>query len=221
MSASMQIRSAISDLHNAIEQTKFSKALLGDFISKTDYSRALVQLWHIHREVEEIFDQTQVIQPFFSDSMRRTTTLVRDIQALGFNLNSFPPMLPTLGMLEKMLTWSLEAPMAMVGALYVLEGSRMGSMMIARPLAQALGVEPNMESGIAYHLEGGPETPARFRNLKQMIDATIVSVREVESLVRGAKEFMSLFYDLYTCLPVSSRAANVHFHSRPASQILV
>lgn len=212
MSLTIKIRTAISDLHQAIELTAFSKAMLGDYIHRNDYSRALVQLWHIHNAVESAFQSNSSIQKFFSPEMMRTATLIRDLNFFGMNESAFKQLPATASIVERTSQWAAKQPLCILGALYVLEGSRMGSLFIAKTLSKALGLDPEANGGIEYHTEGAAHTPIRFRSLKQSFDGSITEHSEQRDVVDGAYQFMSLFFDLYSTLPVSEKTPPVHFH---------
>ncbi len=78
---------------------------------------------------------------------------------------------------QQMEGWAASTPIALLGSLYILEGSRMGSMMIGRVLMKNLGLAPttamqnDRESrdtpvvpGVEYHLEDAVHTLGASRS---------------------------------------------------------
>lgn len=200
MSVMNLVREAISESHYQIEQTPFSKGMMNGAITRSEYSRGLVQLWHIHYEIERLIHCTKSVSDYFTPEMVRTTSISRDLNAFGFGINSFPPMKETLAIIGQIRDWAIEKPFALLGCVYILEGSRMGSLVIAKPLSKTLGLAQGQTAGIEYHLEGAGQTPARIRAFKEKIDQSVLAVKETENLTEGAVRFMELLNDLYAQL---------------------
>lgn len=200
MSVMNIVREAISESHYQIEQTPFSKGMMNGSITRSEYSRGLVQLWHIHDEIEQLIHRTNSISDYFTPEMVRTNSISRDLNAFGFGTNSFPPMRETLAIISQIRDWAIEKPFALLGCIYILEGSRMGSLVIAKPLSRTLGLAQGQIAGIEYHLEGAAQTPARLRAFKEKVDQSSLSVQEANDLTEGAVRFMELLNDLYAGL---------------------
>lgn len=204
MSVMNLVRSAISASHFQIEQTAFSKGMLDGSMTATNYSRGLVQLWHIHGTLESCATSCPEVSGFFTKEMIRTETIVRDLQAFGFKTDSFGQMIETIAIVEQMKDWALESPCAILGCIYILEGSRMGSLMIAKPLGQTLGLAPGEVAGIEYHTEGAVSTPMRLRSFKEKVDQAGLGADAEAELIQGGVRFMNLLNTLYAALPMDS-----------------
>lgn len=200
-----QIRAAISVSHVAIEKTDFSKAMLSDYIHPMDYARGISQLWYVHNALELGIGKNDVLESFFTPEMVRTPTIVRDLSALGYRLDSMDALLETQTIVATLQSWSKDLPFALLGCTYILEGSRMGSLVIAKFLCKALGNEPGSSRSIEYHTEGASATPMRVRNLKEQIERAELSQERADAVKLGAVEFMNLLNDLYNALPVTER----------------
>lgn len=199
-----QIRAAINDSHQRIENTAFSKALLSDYINPRDYARGMAQMWYVHRALEDALSGNESLRSFFSEEIVRTPTIVRDLDSLAFGLESFHTFPETLRIVDTIQEWGESGSYACVGCLYVLEGSRMGSMVISRFLRKALGNEPDSNKGIEYHTEGAATTPMRVRALKDRIDNASLTEQQAAEIKLGAVEFMELLNDLYDAIPVAT-----------------
>ncbi len=225
MSLMNEVRQAISNSHNAIEQTGFSIAMMDGSLSPKNYAFGLAQLLHIHQGLETLIASRNEVKNFLNDEMIRTATIIRDLNALGFTTTSLPVLRETKSIVETMSTWAAESPFALLGCLYILEGSRMGSLVIAKPLAKILGLQPGEVAGIEYHVEGASKTPMRVRMLKEQIDNGVKDSHSQESLKQGAVRFMEMLNQLYSALPIQNMEANVSVpkcpfaHASMASQL--
>ena len=200
-----QIRAAISESHAAIEKTDFSKAMLSEYIHPMDYARGISQLWYVHNALESGIGKNADLESFFTPEMVRTQTIVRDLTALGYRLDSMDALLETQTIVATLQSWSKDLPFALLGSIYILEGSRMGSLVIAKFLSKALGNEPGSSRFIEYHTEGASATPMRVRNLKEQIEKAELSQERADAVKLGAVEFMNLLNELYNALPITER----------------
>lgn len=200
MSVMNMVRAAISESHQQIELTPFSKGMMDGSISRSEYANGLVQLWHIHDELESLVYQAGEVTAYFTSEMVRTNTITRDLKAFGYKVFTFQPMNETLAIVNQLRCWGKEKPFALLGCVYVLEGSRMGSLVIAKPLSKTLGIAPGEAAGIEYHTEGAAQTPSRVRAFKEKIDGANLDEATVSDLTEGAVTFMELLNNLYAAL---------------------
>jgi len=202
MSITQQIRTAIAPLHNQIEKTAYSHAIMSGGLSVDDYVVSIAQLLRIHEAVET-HAANEPVAGFFDPAMARTEALQRDLGFWGADLGE----LTTLPETDRTVAWihSLHRtePIGLLGLVYVLEGSRMGSLVIAKPLAAALGTLPVEGKGLDYHTEGARETPMRLKSWKAKIDQNPFSQLEIESIIQSSVTFMDLLNQVYDALPVS------------------
>jgi heme oxygenase len=201
------VRSAISASHFQIEQTAFSKGMMDGSMNPLDYSRGLVQLWHIHFALERSVAKCPEVTTFFTPEMIRTATIQRDLQAFGFDKNHFAPLEETNIIVEQIQAWERNSPYALLGCVYILEGSRMGSLVIAKPLGRSLGLPAGTTAGLEYHTEGALSTPMRLRSFKEKVDTAGFDARSESELIEGAVNFMEMLNNLYQALPVNANNA--------------
>ncbi|XZE19251.1 biliverdin-producing heme oxygenase [Pirellulaceae bacterium SH449] len=216
MSVMNLVRSAISASHHQIEQTPFSTGMMDGRITKEDYSRGLSQLWHIHKALESSVQTCSQAAEFFTDEMIRTDTIARDLKAFGFQVDSFDVLPETALITEKINAWGATVPHALLGCIYILEGSRMGSLVIAKPLGRTLGLTAGEVSGLEYHLEGAAQTPARLREFKARVDSAGLDDQAEADLIEGAVQFMDMLNTLYEALPVNEYRSDASQHRMTA-----
>lgn len=207
MTVTQSIRAAISDLHAAIESTPFSIALVRGQLNAASYCASLSQMWHIHAALERA-ETNPVIAKFFSADIIRTPAIERDLAHWSCPLAGSSILRVTKEIVTKMASYNIQSPLALLAHMYVLEGSRMGSMFIAKPLASALGVIPVDGQGIDYHTEDMRQTPARFGALKKYMDTSITDQHQITLLCDTAIDFMRSLNTLYGQLPSTSITSN-------------
>lgn len=206
MSLMNQIREAIAADHNAIERTPYSLALISGQIDKHDYLFSMTQMHAIHTALEAACDHNAKLSPYFTAPMRRTTTIERDLTCFEAQISDFPVFHETEAINAMINRWAQYEPLSMIGCIYILEGSRMGSLMLAKPIAAALGIPPIEGQGIDYHVEGARETPTRLKAWKESISAAGFSP-DVEAAIQAcACEFMSMLCRMYEALPTKKSA---------------
>lgn len=102
---------------------------------------------------------------------RRASLLLADLADLGEDAPLPAAPAPALGTREEIL-----------GALYVIEGSRLGGAMLER----------RVPSGLPRRFLGAADS-ARWRSLVALIDETVVSDLQQERAVRAAREVFGMF----------------------------
>ena len=110
---------------------------------------------------------------------RRLRLLELDLRVLGAVVPAGDgPALPGWGSSAELL-----------GALYVMEGSRLGGQMIARHVEELLGFAPG--EGSAYFRGFGDRTGVMWKELVQMLTGLPESEEEV--VIRAAREMFGVF----------------------------
>lgn len=205
MSVTQAIRAASAELHTAIERTDFSEAMIRGGLDAESYCTSLTQMWHIHAALERA--QTQpILAKFFAPEMTRTPAIERDLAHWSYPLRGSDVFSVTKSIVTRMADLATRQPIALTAYIYVLEGSRMGSMILAKPLAASLGVLPIDGRGIDYHTEGMRLTPARFSAFKGLLDANVTAQEDKDIVCQAAVDFMQALLELYGQLPSGSGA---------------
>lgn len=208
MSTMKKVREAIDPTHQAIEQTEFSKSLMDGRITRGAYCQYLTQMWHIHYRLEQTLPVCVSVGKYFEYEMIRTPAIERDLSVLGSSVEEHAQMTMTIKIEEQFDAWAKSAPFALLGCCYILEGSRMGSLMIGRALIKSLHLDSSGEDscvpGVEYHLHNAAQTPRRVKQLKQAIDSGNLTAVQEQELTLGACTFMEMLNELYQHLPVQS-----------------
>lgn len=196
MSIAHRIRVALQETHVRLEGTPLAAELVRGSISRAAYVRLLKQLLPLH----VAFERAAALNPclpglFIPSVMCREDALRRDLDALSAENEPEDSIDWAQGLTPHLAEW--KDSWALAGPLYVLEGSRMGSMMIAGALARALGVPVQPGTGLDYHLEGSAERPHVWRRFKEALDAVAPSGAAADEIVEAAVVTMDAMLHLY------------------------
>jgi heme oxygenase (biliverdin-producing, ferredoxin) len=200
MELATRIREAIMPQHVAIEELPLSKSMVSGDLNREAYADLLQQLLSIHDVLEtELEKQTDVaIGAVYSLTMPRKETLRRDIAALKFEDQSV--RYETTAYISQLQDWAEVKPWALAGCLYVLEGSRMGSMVMVKPIAAAMGVPVAPGMGVDYHFEGMTTRPRAWGVFKTAFNALPLDETQADDVLAAANATMQTLFDLYAAI---------------------
>jgi len=208
------IRTRLAERHDAIERLPFAEALVKGPLDPLHYVLALHQLRHLHRLLESALNQVLVRQPealgdlYNPSAMERTETLNRDLAFWNQHgaTNDGPPRPHPA--LDRFAQWleriAVDQPHALLGALYVVEGSRMGSMLLTNSLVKLLHTDDQPGHGLDYHAEGRVDRPAIWSRFKAGLDqfAATQPTSHREAIQEAAAFTMDTLFEIYRDLPV-------------------
>lgn len=199
MQLCQRLAAAIGDRHRQIEQTRLARDMIEGRVDRQTYLMLLSQLHHIHAALEAALDSTLDAWPSMPEVERRSATARRDLETLGQAVPR-PPLPTTKALIGCLEEWARMSTPALLGVLYVLEGSRMGSMGLASPLAAALNVPTDPRCGLDYHLDGMAERPMLWRQFKEHLNALSLPPPQQMVVLAGAAIAMRSLCDLYDLL---------------------
>jgi heme oxygenase len=193
-----RLRSAIQPTHDRIEQLPLTKALADGRTGKSTYANLLSQLLAIHEPLENELASRPHLAAVYRPEMARTALLRGDLNAFGGNL--MPGLPPTQQWLTHFSHWAEGEGWSLVGPLYVLEGSRMGSMILARRLAECFGVDVQPGQGLDYHIDQMAERPRLFQQFKARLNGLPLTSADADGVVAAAATTMDLMHEIYAAI---------------------
>lgn len=203
MSLCERLRRAISGEHASIEATPIAVAMMRGAIDPVTYADLLAQLHPVHAAFERHLDRLPALG-LPADGFVRTPAIEADLDALG--MIAAPAGVEAAALADALDRWA-DAPAKLLGAAYVLEGSRMGGLVLARGLAAALGVPARPGHGLDYHLDGAADRPAAWKRIKAAMDALPLTPGEQDEAAAAAADLMALLRALYAAVSLEPAAA--------------
>ncbi len=207
-----RIRQALAPSHAVVELTPFAQALAGGRVGRAEYAAGLRQMGHLHAALEAALAAAAPRHPavaalYDPAKMDRSASIARDLEALGSHTVDAPDA-PAARVADAAAGWAADKPWALLGALYVVEGSRMGSMVLARTVGKALGLDPRQPgTGLDYHTDGLATRPPDWKRFRQALADWPLTEQEADDVCHAAAVTMDGMVDLYAALPVASSVA--------------
>ncbi len=153
--------------------------------SRDEYRNLLVRFYGFHSAWERSASAVAPDRAFF-EKRCKTGLLVKDLVALGLRedeiirLPQCAPLMP------------LPSPLAVLGSMYVVEGSTLGGAIIAREVERKLGL--GAETGCAYFKSYGRETAMMWKEFGATLMAA--SSPEVDDvIVETARKTFDVMHD--------------------------
>jgi heme oxygenase len=172
-----QLRETTRALHKEAESRPLQHSMAKGTLPAGSYVMYLGQLRHLHESLEISLDAVTESQPWlaglFTDDRRRVPDLDRDLAAFGVTPETVPVLPPTANFIGRIESLAGSDPVALLGPLYVLEGSTNGGKFLARVLERSLQIEDR--AGLAYMDPYGdrqPEMWAEFKRLANQVELT-------------------------------------------------
>jgi heme oxygenase (biliverdin-IX-beta and delta-forming) len=168
-----RLRAATAATHERMHAHPGFEAAAAGTIELSDYRRLLVRLYGFHRPFEDIVRSAADVYRIDLDmnARARSPMLLADLQTIGFDPSAatLPLWPPSLRLVSKG---------SLLGALYVLEGSALGGVQIARALKDRVG--NGLGKALLFFVGRGDRQGAMWREF----------VEELESLRDDDEEAM-------------------------------
>ena len=169
-----RLRAATATTHERMHAHAGFEAAAAGTIEVSDYRRLLVRLYGFHRPFEDIARSAADVFRIDLDlsARARSPLLLADLQTIGFDPSAaatLPLWRPSVRLVSKG---------SLLGALYVLEGSTLGGVQIARALKDRVG--NGLGKALLFFVGRGERQGAMWREL----------VEELESLREDDEEAM-------------------------------
>lgn len=183
------LKAATAEQHQRAERHEFQQMMVRGTLPREAYADWLGQMLHIHRGLEGHLDRLVESHPrvasVFDDDRRKVPFLLDDLAF--YQSDGEGEALPaTRRFLTLLDTLAATTPLALLGVLYVLEGSTNGARFIARRIRDAYDLPP--DAGAAFVDPYGKAQPSRWRAFKDAMERLGFSETETRSVTAAAQE---------------------------------
>lgn len=197
-----ELKAATGPMHARLEATPFFPALAAGQLALESYVGQLRALAVIHSVLEHALQEcadervTAVWQP----DMRKFALLQQDLQyfeprAVADLREAAEIALQTA---EHLRLRAIGQPLALLGSMYVLEGSTLGAAVVRPLVARAFLLAG--DDGLAYLRPYGDHAPARWSAFRERMNALTLSAEDRAGIVREAVEFFGRLETLFIAL---------------------
>lgn len=205
--------------HFRAEKHPLIAAMIGGRIDRAAYAGYLGQMLHVHTALEAALRDTAHHHPALALLVRehefRELALLADLSTLDERPDLHPPLPAARLFCGRIAGLAGEAPVALLGTLYVLEGSTNGGRYLAPAVRKALGLPGHGEagSGTEYLDPHGPRQRERWGCFKASLDVLALAPAERDLIVAVASDAFRGVHDIFedlTHLPILQTVSVYH-----------
>ena len=178
--------------HNATEAIPFSTAMMAGTLPKSRYVGQLAALAIVHRALEQALSGSEhpTARAVWSSDLAKLPLLNRDLEYFSVERLEIPSA--AMHAAERFAAAIRETagrdPAALLGTLYVLEGSTLGATILRKPIADAHGLDLDTAHGLAYYTPYGNQVMPHWRQFKQRMNEAVVDIADQQRIVEAARE---------------------------------
>lgn len=191
-----RLKQATRDLHRYAETRELQRRIARGTVSRDRFAEYLGQLYLMHEALESALARAGrgcgVVASVATPERMRLPALRQDLEYHGLDPECVAALPATTAFTSRIEGLERDDPTALLGCLYVLEGSTNGSRFLAAVLRDAWSLA---DAGLAYLDPYGEEQPARWKSFKRAMDGQEFSSRERESIVDAARFTFSAVAD--------------------------
>jgi heme oxygenase len=181
-----RLRAATRQAHERIDSGPFSRSVLDGSLSLQRYASFLRATMCVTCELEQAVERAHspVLRSAFAHGAERRARLTQDLAYLQCDPRGVDAaVLEALVLCQRIRLDMPRGDAALLGYLYVIEGSQLGGVFQGRALAQ----RPELQGGgLAYLSGAGRETQLQFRTFVAKLEAALPDEAAVEHAVIGA-----------------------------------
>lgn len=184
-----QLKARTENLHRQVEEDNLASHILDHSIKPMQYEQLLIQNYRAYATLEHFLKENKEVLPEELQSFidgKKTAAIAEDLK----HFRTAPP--------ERTSDFKPEtvSPEALIGILYVIEGSMLGGLMIQQHLDSCEGLRDIRH----HHFFGGDpkESIARWRSFMKAVNSKEYTHGEIDEAVDAAHEAFALFGKMYT-----------------------
>lgn len=192
-----RLKTETRELHTYAEKRALQQQIAAGTVDRAAFAAYLGQLYLAHDALESALLRSRNLQPEISamatPERLRLPELERDLEFYGIDPGSLQPEAATTSFAAAVAEIERSAAVALLGALYVLEGSTNGGRFLARRLRQAWNLDGR---GLAYLDPYGDEQPQRWAEFKLQMDSLPLAAAERDAIVDAARSTFRAIADI-------------------------
>lgn len=183
-----RLKSETSDLHSHAESRNLQRAIASGEVDQTIFSAYIGQLYHVHNSLESALENSRdkhaALKSLATADRMRIPDLDRDLAFYGVDRDQIDAGNAARHFAAKVQEINALDPVALLGALYVLEGSTNGGRFLARALRRSWDLDGD---GLAYFDPYGDEQPQMWAAFRRDMDEASFDANQEEAMIEMAK----------------------------------
>jgi heme oxygenase len=203
------LKSASAEAHRSAERTLFAQALMQRRLTPAAYAQQLIAMRELHAAIEEGVASTELGRRVFEAEMAKGPMLDADIAhlaSLGWPVENTPRNLAdaTLNATNAMRAMGADEA-RLLGALYVLEGSTLGSAFLLPAVRASLGLDVD---GTRYYAGYGSAARPRWAAFSARMDAALEGESATASAIEGARAAFAAVQSVFEAIGDTALRSN-------------
>lgn len=194
----LKLRESTRELHDAAESNDFQKQLGRGTVSKKDYCIYLGQLYLLHKRLAEHLAASKSatsIDAVIEEHHLDVSCLESDLDYFGQSTEDVTSLEATRRLTDYMSTLEQSSASALLGILYVLEGSTHGAKMLASNLQKGLEL-PEKTKGASYFVRYGDLQMERWLEFKKRMNSLELSEEAEDEILESAKRTFKAYDEI-------------------------
>lgn len=203
--------------HDRIESVPFSMMMQEGRLPRARFAAQLACWLTVHGTLEAAVREStdEACQAVWIESMARTMHLRSDLCCHGDMDMPADAATATLKAVVWLSALSNSDPRALLGCLYVLEGSKLGGTILRKCLDDAYGCGPE---ALSYYWAGGTSPMPDFRAFKERMEAALTTDDERDRVVAAASGMFDLLTDVLEGLLCGLDTSDASSPAEPAPE---
>lgn len=185
-------------LHDATEAHEFQKLLGSGKLPQATYIDYLSQLYRLHKHLADYLakhlDESSKLKGIVKNRHLVVDSLTADLDHFEVALENAVPTGGTRKLLKEMARMDKESPCALLGILYVLEGSTHGAKYMVSKLRDGLGLKDRI--GASYFDRYQDAQMPNWLEFKADMNAAEFDQDESQAIVDSAKRTFAAFFEI-------------------------
>jgi heme oxygenase len=201
-----RLRAETRAQHVATEAIPFSASILDGTLSRSAYAGQLAAYLPVHRAIENAVADARhpALRAVWTDDMARTPLLEADLGALGGTAGSIRAARNGHAMAAWIEELADRDPVALLGVLYVMEGSTLGGALLRQHIARAFGLT---DAGLRYYSPYGTGPKPHWVAFTARMNAAAISTADADRVVAAAGETFERIGGILSALSEPRQAA--------------
>lgn len=184
---SQRLKTETQPLHDEAERHELQRAFLKGELSREMYVAHMEQMLLVHQALERALraaaQRDERVDALVREEYFQAPRLMRDLAHFGVDGALAGPTPATSGLCARLLELAEARPAALIGHLYVLEGSNNGGRFIARAVRKAYALE---DDGATWLDPYGEEQRGKWTAFKTTLDELEFDDAEQHAIVDAA-----------------------------------
>ena len=198
LSVMRRLREETSDLHSHAESRTLQREIAKGTIEQSTFVAYLGQLYAVHDALESALRDVEgrhaAISALATPERMRVPDLERDLDFYGADREQLEVGDAAGRFISLVEDVRVSQPVALLGALYVLEGSTNGGRFLAKVLRESWGLDGN--KGVSYFDPYGEEQGPVWAAFKREMEGASFEARHEDAIVEMARKTFEAIADV-------------------------